>query len=290
MNITLRQLSVFTAIADNNSVTQASEALALSQAAASMALKELESQLNTKLFDRYGKRLILNEHGRQFYLLAQQTLLSAQEAATLFNHNTHCHLRIGASSTIGAYALPWYIAQFLQKNPHSQLQLKVANSKKILERIANFEMDIGFIEGPLQHPDIVLKHWQEDELLIVCAPVNSLAKQATVHLSELKNQRWIVREQGSGTRIILEQIITPAFGTPKYFLEIAHAEGVKQAVMANAGIACVSKQSVKSELALGFLHHIPLQENPKLIRPLFLALHKEKYITRGLEQFIRFVS
>ena len=290
MHITLRQLSIFTAIADHNSVTQASETLALSQAAASMSLKELELQLGTSLFDRHGKRLILNEHGRRFYPLAQHTLMSAQETENLFKQSLNSHLRLGASSTIGAYTLPQYLAQFLTDNPHHQMQLKVANSEQIIEWLSNFQLDLGFIEGPIQHPDIQLTPWQEDELVIVCSPENPLASDQPVNLSHLQNQRWIMREQGSGTRTILEQLITPAFGTPEYFLEIGNAEGIKQAVMANAGIACVSKQTVKNELALGLVHCISLNQTPKLMRPLFLAIHKEKYITQGLEQFIKFIQ
>lgn len=289
MHITLRQLSVFTAIADHNSVTQASDVLALSQAAASMSLKELEQQLGTALFDRNGKRLVLNEHGRRFYALAQQTLLSAKEAENLFKQDLSCHLRIGASSTIGAYTLPRRMAQFLQENPHSQLQLKVANSEQILDWLANFQLDIGFIEGPLQHPDIILSPWQEDELIVVCAPNNPLSTQGPVTLNQLQDQRWIMREHGSGTRVLLEQLIGPAFGTPKQLLEIANAEGIKQAVIANAGIACVSKQTVRHELALGLLYCIPLSDTPRLIRSLFLATHKEKYVTQGLNHFMRFI-
>ncbi|MFT0211901.1 LysR family transcriptional regulator [Pseudomonas sp. F1_0610] len=290
MHITLRQLSVFTAIADHTSVTQASDFLALSQAAASMSLKELEQQLGTHLFDRNGKRLILNEHGRRFYPIAQQTLLSAKEAESLFKQDLACNLRLGASSTIGAYALPPLMAKFLELEKNSQLQLKVANSEQILEWVANFQLDLGLIEGPLQHPDVCIQPWKEDELIFICSNKHPLAQQTKISIDTLQHQRWIMREQGSGTRVLLEQFIAPYFGTPEQMLEIGNAEGIKHAVIANAGIACVSKQSVLHELELGIVHPIQLPGMKKLTRTFYLALHKEKYSTQGLKRFIQFIN
>ncbi|MNJ51349.1 LysR family transcriptional regulator [Pseudomonas sp. JQ170C] len=285
--ITLKQLATFVAVADLGSVTRASKDLSLSQAAASMSLQDLEHQLGTRLFDRHGKRLVLNEHGRRFYPHAKSTLEGAQEAETLFQQQLTCHLRIGASTTIGAYLLPELLASFLAAEPQSRLELKVENTERIVESLCNFTIDVGFVEGPVQHPDIDVRPWREDDLVLIAAPGHPLTRLPRPDAQALASARWITREQGSGTRNMLEHLIGPWLGSPQQLLEVSNGEAIKRCVIAGAGIACVSRVMVGGELALGQLCTLPCPSGP-LKRTLYRVIHKDKQPTRGLARFLEF--
>ena len=286
-HITLRQLATFTAIVELGSVTRASNHISLSQAATSMSLKDLEHQLGTRLFDRHGKRLMLNEHGRRFYPHAKATLEGAQEAETLFQQQLTCHLRIGASTTIGGYLLPERLAAFLAAEPESRLELKVENTERIVQSLCDFSVDVGFVEGPVQHPDIDVRPWREDELVLIAAPSHPLAHKPHPSAEELASARWILREQGSGTRRMLEHLIGPWLGSPRQLLEISDANAIKGCVIAGAGITCVSRIMVRNELAQGLLCILP-SPNGSLKRNLYRVIHKDKQPTRGLGRFLDF--
>lgn len=146
MHITLRQLEVFSEVLKNGSTTQASQVLALSQSAVSAALADLERQLGVQLFDRVGKRLVINEHGRLLYPRVVALLEQALDIEQLFREDNGA-LRLSASSTIGNYMLPGMIARYRRDYPTLPLELNVGNSQEVIAAVADFRVDIGLIEG-----------------------------------------------------------------------------------------------------------------------------------------------
>lgn len=127
MHITLRQLEVFAEVLKSGSTTRASQMLALSQSAVSAALTDLEGQLGVQLFDRVGKRLVVNEHGRLLYPRALALLEQAIEIEQLFREDNGA-IRVYASSTIGNYILPEVIARYRRDFPTLPLEMSVGNS------------------------------------------------------------------------------------------------------------------------------------------------------------------
>ncbi|MNZ26418.1 HTH-type transcriptional regulator CysL [compost metagenome] len=286
--ITLRQLATFTAIAEHGNVTQAAAAIALSQSAASQALQELERALGTRLFDRSGKRLALNDNGRALYPKACALLAQSAELEALFD-NTPVQLNLGASRSIGGYLLPRVMAGFLAELPDSRLHLQVANSRDILQALCEFRLDVAFIEAPIQHPQIQLSPWIEDELLVVAAPVHPLAGLSHVGLDELAEARWVLREAGSGTRETFEQQVLPRLGSLRAPLEVSNAEAIKHLVASGVGLGCLSRRVVAAELARGELVELDTPLGP-LRRTFFRALHIDKFPTAGLRRFLDFAA
>jgi len=176
MHITLRQIEVFTEVLKSGSTTQASQVLSLSQSAVSAALADLENQLGVQLFDRVGKRLVLNEHGRLLYPRAVGLLEQAGEIEQLFREDSGA-IRLFASSTIGNYLLPGMIAAYRRDFPGLPLELSVGNSQDAIQAVADFRVDIGLIEGPCHEPDIISTPWLEDELVVFAAPDSALLQQ-----------------------------------------------------------------------------------------------------------------
>ncbi len=175
LRLSLRQLEVFAAIARSGSTRVAAGRVARSQSAASAALAELEAGLNVQLFDRTGRRLVLNENGRALLSGATALLDHATELQALFTAEHAATLRVAASLTIGEYLLPELVAQWRVSHPHSAVRLAIGNTSEVIAAVANLEADVGFIEGPQTHPDLQVRSWLSDELVIVAAPNHPLA-------------------------------------------------------------------------------------------------------------------
>ena len=169
--------------------------LALSQSAVSAALTDLEGQLGVQLFDRVGKRLVVNEHGRLLYPRALALLEQAVEIEQLFREDNGA-IRIYASSTIGNYILPAVIARYRHDYPQLPIELSVGNSQDVMQAVLDFRVDIGFIEGPCHSTEIISEPWLEDELVVFAAPTSPLAR-GPVTLEQLAAAPWILRERGS---------------------------------------------------------------------------------------------
>lgn len=151
MHITLRQLEVFAEVHKSGSTTQASQMLALSQSAVSAALTDLEGQLGVQLFDRVGKRLVVNEHGRLLYPRALALLERALEIEQLFRGDNGA-IRVYASSTIGNYIMPEIIARYRHDFPDLPVELSVGNSLDVINAVADLRVDFGLIEGRAMPP------------------------------------------------------------------------------------------------------------------------------------------
>lgn len=286
MKITLKQIEVFIAIAKNENVNLAAENIHLTQSACSMALSNLENQLGEKLFDRHGKRLILNDYGRALLAKATQLIDQAKELQDQIKLNNQQslsnHLLIGASSTIGNYILPALVGQFLQEHPKAKITLKVSNTKNILQKILRYEIDLGFIEGSCHESEIKVTPWKQDELVIFSSPKNELCKKTNIKMNDLLKAKWILREPGSGTREKLQEAIKDPI---QPFIELGHTEAVKQAVRANIGISCLSRHTVQDLLKHGELVELktPFLD---LTRNFFMIYHQSKYLTSGLKAFM----
>jgi len=285
MHITLRQLEGFAEVLKRGSPTQASVVLSVSQSAVSAALADIEGQLGVQLFDRVGKRLVINEHGRLLYPKALALLEQAGEIERLFNQDNGS-LRIGASSTIGNYMLPGMIADYRLDFPHTPLELNVGNTNDVINAVADFRVDLGLIEGPCQMPELITQPWLDDELVVFVAPENPLAGQV-VSLESLAREPWILRERGSGTREVLDHLLLPQLPDFNLVMELGNSEAIKHAVRHGIGISCLSRRVIAEQLASGSLVEIHLPVAP-LVRKLYLIHHRQKHISGALSRFLTY--
>lgn len=288
MKFSLRQIEVFVAVARLGSVSRAADAVALSQSAASTALSELENQFDCRLFERVGKRLQINTLGEQLLPKAVELLDRAAEIEALMEGRTGLGaLRIGATLTIGNYLVTLIVADFLQQHPEAKVQLKVHNTATIVEQVAGYELDLGLIEGSCRHPDLVTQPWVHDELVVFAAPDHPLVKQRNVPVERLMRERWILREQGSGTREVFEQALRPFHveSTLMIRLELEHTEAIKRAVESGLGIGCISRLALRDAFRRGSLAPIATP-GLDLTRRFQFLWHRDKYHTAVLREFL----
>ena len=286
MRYSLRQLEVFLATARHENVTRAAAALAMSQSAASGALKELEGQFNVQLFDRVGKRLQLSELGHQLRPQAQSLLDQAREfEQALAGDNIVGRLEIGATLTIGNYLAVNMIADFRQRNPQADIALQIANTEVIAERVAGFELDMGLVEGEYHHPDLETLHWRRDELVVFAAPDHPLATSRKVSDRQLIELPWIVRERGSGTRQAFDRAMHGIVTDLHIAMELQQPKAIKRAVEAGLGVGCLSRISVQEAFERGSLVPLPVSGRD-FHREWFIITHRHKYRSAALKQWL----
>jgi len=286
MRFTLKQLQVFLAVASHENVSLAADELAMSQSAASTALKELEHRFGIRLFDRIGKRLQLNPEGVALRSRAAALISRAQELEnSLIDHSEIGELKVGATLTIGNYLAIGIMAAFMQEHADARVRLNVENTAAIAAKVRNFELDIGLIEGELQEPDLEVSFWREDELALFCAPDHPLAGKGKIDDEDLLSADWIVREKGSGTRQAFDRAMSGILSNLKLRLELQHTEGIKRAVEAGLGIGCLSKLTLSEAFNRGSL--VPLAcPHRNLSRKFYFILHRQKFLSHGVRSWM----
>lgn len=285
LRLSLRQLEVFVATARGGSTRAAAERVARSQSAASTALGDLEAAIGAELFDRVGRRLVLNENGRALLPQAAALVDQALDVQALFDNEHAAALQVAASLTIGEYLLPERLAQWKQAHPATRLRMLVGNTREVIAAVAAFEVDVGFVEGAQTHPELDMRPWLTDELLVVVAPGHPLAGRR-VGLRELREAPWVLREPGSGTREASDRWLLENLGHIHVDLELGSTEAIKRFVAASSGVACLSRHAVAQALEQGWL--VELQTRlPKALRKLSVVTHRQKRLGSATAAFVR---
>jgi DNA-binding transcriptional LysR family regulator len=291
MAITFRQLEIFIAVAETKQVTRAAKNLYLTQSAVSMALSELESQLSGPLFDRHGRSLLLNDRGRYLLPLAKEIIYQVVNVESMLTEQRDSvagSLKVVASSTIGNYVLPYLIGSFMRLHPEAHIDMLVANTLIAEKMVQKGEADLGFVEGGIGVDSLRAVPWFEDELAIVVSPSHPLGQKESFKIPEdLRETKWVMREEGSGTA----EIFTKKLGRHADILQVVttlgHTEAIKKAVESGAGAACLSQLTVCREAEQGWLKILPI-EGLNMRRQLRIIQHKEKVITRLMDEFLSF--
>ncbi|TYB33876.1 MAG: LysR family transcriptional regulator [Flexistipes sinusarabici] len=286
IGITLRQIEIFLAVSRSMSMSKAAEDLNLTQSAVSMAINELEKYISDRLFDRSGKKLFLNGKGRALIPKAVAVYDMAREIEV---GKWHESIKISASSTIGNYILPSKLGKYIKEHPETTISLSVKNTDEVVNEILNFQADIGFIEGPCTNNQIDIKLFTKDQLFVFCAPNSTLANEKNVTVEKLMNYRWILREKGSGTREVVEKALNDIFAHLNIYMELGHSEAIKNAVLADIGISCLSEVVLKNYIASGLLKTVDTNLDP-IVRNLYIIMHKDKYLFDSLKNFLNYIQ
>lgn len=287
--LTLRQLQIFAAVARAGSTLAAADEIALSQSATSAALNELESLLGGRLFNRVGRRLVLNEHGRSMLPQALLLLDAAQELEAQFGaagRSGAPQLRIAASTTIGNYVLPRILAAYRRKHGAGEIAVEIDNTQRVATAVAQFEADVGFVEGPAHAPHLRVDPWMRDELVVVAAAQHALARsRKRITLDQLRGASWLLRERGSGTREVVESVLLPHLHQLRAEIEFGSAEAIREAAAEGLGITCLSRYVVADLLKLRRL--VMLRTDlPALRRRFYLIRHERRHVSSTLQAFI----
>lgn len=289
----IKRLEIFGAAAHEESFTKAAEKLFTSQPAVSMQIKLLEQEIGLRLFERAGKKIRLTHEGKLLYVSAQkiqQNMKEAEEIVSDLKGLKTGYVHIGASSTPGVYLLPEVIGEFKKKHTQIQVKLTISNTETILKCIARGDVHIGFIGWDAGRTDMDVESFITDQIIPVFAPSHPLLKKRNLSIKKLAEEPFILREQGSGTRALLErELARKNVQLQNIVMEIGNTEGIKRAVSAGLGISFLSYFSVTEELKIGKLRTLHLQDF-KLRRKLNRVLLQNTWLSPSVKLFLDFCN
>jgi LysR family transcriptional regulator, transcriptional activator of the cysJI operon len=285
--MTFRHLQIFVEVADSLNMTTASKRLFIAQPSVSQSISDLERHLKTRLFERLGHTLRLTNSGTEFLSYARHLLALSREAEQkMVDLKTEGTLRVGASMNVGITIFYPILTEFKRQNPRCNTSFYIDNTANIEEGLLSDALDIAIIEGELSSDKLNTQTIVEDELLFVCARNHEKARYKVLTPETLINENFIMREQGSGTRALIESVLS--FHKIPYTISgvVNSTEAIKLAVKNNLGVSLLSKRSTVEELRRKELSAVPLKKI-SFIRNFKLTYHKNKFITPSLATFIR---
>lgn len=259
MAFNFHQLHIFYTVAEKGSFSHAAQALHMTQPAVTMQVQSLEEYFGSKLFNRSTKKIELSEAGRTLLPFAKRSIELMKEteiSMSKFTHMLEDRLYLGASLTVGEYILPRLLGPFGKEYPNISISMKVINTRQILDEVLNHQLNFGLVEAEIRHPDVHTEAVMNDELMLIVPPDHPLANARTVRMEDALQYPFVLREQGSGTRRVMEEELERAGFDPaemKIVMELGSTGAVKSAVEAGLGLSILSQSSVKHESALGVL-------------------------------------
>ena len=293
--MTLDQLRVFVAVAEQQHVTRAANVLSLSQSAVSSSIAALETQYDVKLFHRIRRNIVLTDAGQQFLDEARAVLARASSAGNMLADLAGLRrgaLSLAASQTVANYWIPRVMQRFHAAHPGVSLKLSITNTGQVVRQVAEGAVDLGFVEDQVDAEGLEVRAVAQDELVLVVAPSHPWAHldSTTADIIDLRDSAWVLREQESGTRGIFEKMVHSLGDDPSGFeiaLELPSNEAVRSAVEAGAGATVMSRLVAASSLSAGTLTalHWPLPP-----REFLMLRHQQRYVTEAMRVFFEMAS
>jgi DNA-binding transcriptional LysR family regulator len=250
MHITLRQLKVFERVARRLSFTRAAEDLYLTQPAVSMQIKQFEEAIGLPLFERLGKKIFLTRAGEELYQLSRSISQQLEAAELLIEELKGLEggsLVVSVASTVHYFAIR-ALADFCKRYPKVRVSLKVTNRKGLLQQLDENETDIVLMGQPPDDPDLVAEPFMQNPLVVIAAPTHPLAQSKTIALDRLRDETFLMREQGSGTRSSVERFFAEKALPMSASMEMNTNGAIKQGVEVGLGLGIVSLHTVEEEV------------------------------------------
>ena len=290
--MTLDQLRIFVAVAERQHLTRAADVLALTPSAVSASIRALEERYGTPLFDRVGRRIEVNAAGRVFLEEARATLARAAGAERVLAELAGLArgvLALQASQTIASYWLPPLLVRFRATHPQIDVRLELGNTQSVADAVRAGQADLGLVEGGVDDAALALESVGRDRMAIVVAPGHPWARRRRLAQADLQGARWIMREPGSGTRAVLEDMLAEQgvdLAALQVELTLPSNEAVRAAVMAGDCVAGLSELVAAPYIAAGLLAEARVDLPP---RDFFLVRHRERYRSRAAQAFEQMV-
>ncbi len=287
-----RRLKVFLHVAKLLSFTKAAEALHMTQPAVTFQVRQLEEHFKTRLFDRTHNKISLTEAGERVYAHAERIFKIYAELENDVRELTgeiSGVLTLGASTTVAEYMLPVLLGDFKAKYPDVDIRLKVSNTDGIVSMVENNIIDLGVVEAPVNNKNLAVEICRTDRLVAIIPPGHELSKQDKIPVQAIIDYPFICREEGSGTREVIEEYLREAgvdINQLKVIMELGSLEAIKGAVEARIGVSIVSVATLAKEIKLNSVTVLEL--DPPLERPFSFVHQKHKFRQRAMDELLEF--
>ncbi|WP_028844503.1 selenium metabolism-associated LysR family transcriptional regulator [Thermodesulfovibrio thiophilus] len=289
------KLKVFCTVAETKSFSKTSEIIHLTQPAVSLQIQALEELYETKLFDRSSGSINLTPAGEILYKYAKQILTLYAEAAKEISKITGlikgC-VKIGAGTTVGNYILPAVAVDFKKRHPKIRVSISIGNARKILEMLNSSMIDFGIISEMPGKNKFSIESIISDELCVICSSEHPLTHQKSVSIYDVIKEPFVIREEGSSTRVIIEKFLAEnglSVSDLHISLILGSTGSIKEAVERGTGLSIVSKWAIRKEISCGNLRVLKLKEG-KITRDFYIVLPKNTILSPAVEEFIAYLK
>ncbi len=288
--MTIRHLRIFIEVVDSGKMSTAAARLFISQPTVSQAIRELEQHYGMLLFERLNKKLYITEKGKRLLSYARSVVKQFDDMEEMMLKENYVEkIRIGATMTVGNCILSEVIKNFKQLNPNVEIYSYVGNTRIIEEKLLNSELDIGIVEGMVKSPDLISIPEVDDFLVLVCSTNHPFAKKKVIKIEDLENQKFAMREQGSGTRELFERYMLEKGIPIKIGFEGNSIYSIIKTVIENNFLAVLSIRLVEEEIKSGKIYPI-INTDSEWDRYFSVVYHKNKVITDEMENLIEVVK
>lgn len=290
MHVTFRQLKVFEAAARLLSYTRTAEAMHLSQPAVSMQIKQLEENVGLPLFEMLGKKLFLTDAGKEFYIYSKAIFQQLDEAEAVMTSMKGLHsgrLKIAVATT-ASYFTTRLLAAFSKRFEGVQINLDVTNRESLQRQLEDNEPDLVIMGQPPEGIEVDAQSFMSNPLVMIAPADHPLAKEKSIPLSHFADERFVVREKGSGTLGAIERFFKKHDVPFHTGIEMSSNEAIKQAVGAGLGLGIASIHTLELELETGRLVVLDVEDFP-IRRQWYLVSRKGKRLSVVAEAFREFV-
>jgi len=293
--IDFRHLETFCRVTALKSFSKAAEDIFLTQSTVSGHILSLEKSLSTRLFDRTGREVRLTKAGEIFFRYASNILSSRSElinALSEFSQGIRGELSLGASTIPGEYLLPRLMGIFKMEYPHFTISLKISDTREIIQYVLDGIVEFGLTGANPKHSALRYEKYGEDEVIAVSLPDHLLARKKNAELDDLMREPWIIREEGSGTRMAVENALRKRGKNLKQFrvaIEMGSTSSVKEGVKAGLGLAFVSKKAVEEDLNRGRLCRLGVEGIDPILRQIYIVSRRGRTLSPIGSAFLRFL-
>lgn len=285
--MTLRHMKIFRCVCETGyNTTKAAEAMHMTQPAVSLAIRELEQYYGITLFDRIGRRLKITGAGQQLleYATHISSLFDDMEKG-LRNWDSFGLLRVGASITIGSQFLPGYVKAFSCQYPGTEVHVMVAPTNELEQKILSNELDFALVEGIPHSQSLISEEYMEDHLTVICPANGQFQHGQVMTMEEFRQQKFLLREPGSGTREVFERVVEGAGFSVSPIWEAMSTTALVNAVISGLGIAVLPQRMVMGPIERGFITAVKV-EGLNFSRRFHIIYHREKFLTTSAKAFI----
>lgn len=282
----LHLLRIFAAVVEQKSFSRAAEVQGVSQPAVSKAVRELEDQLQVVLLERGGRSFRPSEAGQMLYKYARGIFAmerAAIEAVQAYSELERGSLTIGASTTIAAWWLPRYIAEFSRQHPTISIRLLSGNTKQVAQWLLDCDIDVALVEGSIDDERLEIRPWRR-ELMQIVAVAGSFPAECKPRATELSDRLWLLREPGSGSRSVVEAEMERLGIRPAHTLEAGSNEIIVQMAAAGLGLGLVPQAAAADAIALGRIQAVDIAEG-EVMRELYRLRLPRRPVSQGALAF-----
>lgn len=288
------KLETFLVLAECLSFTEAAERLFCSQPSVSMQIQSLEKDLNTKLFDRLGKKTYLTKQGETVKPYAEQiinTVKAAKEHLHRSEDLSYGTLSFGASNFVGVYLLTKILTEFHQAYPNIKINMEVTTSKQLIHKLEVNAVELLVLSDQIVMDQRYFKSTSffQDELVLVVPANHSFVRKKSIQFADLKDETILIKPEPSATRAFMEKKMKEFNFTFLKTMEISSSEGIKHGVIHGLGISFISRLAVSQEINNGLLVAIPMDQI-KLSRNINYIHHKDKHLSPSVKKFIELLE